>query len=103
MQESPAQTAANQALAAAARATAEALIEARANKFALRPSLLDVIEAGLAARSPRKMRARILELIDEELTMPRRYFGFGGEIPLMNLNAAERYAARLIELERVRA
>ncbi len=81
-----------------AKKTVEALIDARAGKFAQCPSQLDLIEPKLSALSPRKMRARIIELIDIELSAPRRWVGFGGEIPLMNLNAAERYAARLCQI-----
>ena len=81
-----------------ARKTVETIIDARAEKFALQPSQLDIIEPGLSRRTPRKMRARIIELIDAEFCTPKRHFGFGGEIPLMNLSAAERYASRLCKL-----
>ena len=83
-----------------ARKTVEAIIDARAEKFALCPSHLDIIEPGLSHRSPRKMRARIMELIDAEFSTPRRHFAFGGCIPLLNLSGAERYAQRLINISK---
>ena len=85
-----------------ARKTVEAIIDARAEKFALQPSQLDIIEPGLSRRTPRKMRARIIELIDAEFCTPRRHFGFGGCVPLLNLSGAERYAQRLINIQGTR-
>jgi hypothetical protein len=87
------------ALDAQALITVEALIDARAKTFAQFPSQLESIERGLSKLSPRKMRARLVALIDAEFSAPRRHFGLGGCIPLMNLNAGERYAARLVAIQ----
>lgn len=97
--ETPAMRAACAAFEAKVAETVDSLIEARAGKFAQRPILLDVLDPGLSARSPRKMHNRILALIDDELTWPRRHIGFGGEIPILNLNATELYARRLIAID----
>jgi hypothetical protein len=80
----------------------ESLIDARAGKFAARPVLLEEICKGLSKLSPRQMRRTLLSLIDEELYHPNHHFWFGGEIPLIVLDAAFLYAERCCAAERKR-
>lgn len=87
------------ALEAQAAATARIAIEMRARRFAADPELLDMIEPGLSKLRPRQLRNRIGVLIGEQLGTPRRWHGFGGEIPLINLRAAASYSGELIERE----
>jgi hypothetical protein len=86
------------ALETQAEKTVERIVEMRACKFAQRPVLLENIDPGLSGLAPRKMVARVIVLIDGEFSAPRRGMGFGGEIPLLNLNAAYRYAIRLVAI-----
>lgn len=100
---SPAVQAAYDAIEAQAALTARALIEASASNFALHPTLLDNIEPGLSGLSPRRMAARIAKLLADELAAPRRYMGFGGEVPLVNLKGAALYAEVLMQIEGTRS
>ncbi|MGH6836314.1 MAG: hypothetical protein ACREC9_12380 [Methylocella sp.] len=106
---SPTMQAVRAELEARAKATAEAIIEARARDFAMQPAMLDLLEPdrallGLTPLSklpPLRLRSRIEELTAAEIAMPRRFRGFGGEVPLINLKAALRYAQRLVDIEDV--
>jgi hypothetical protein len=93
-----AMSAAVAALETQSEKTVEHIVEMRACKFAQRPALLENIDPGLSGLAPRKMAARVIVLIDGEFAAPRRGMGFGGEIPLLNLNAAYRYAIRLVAI-----
>ncbi len=94
---SPAMDAACSRLVAQAAKTAEALIDARAGKFAQRPKLLNAIEPGLSSLSPRRLFARVDDLLERERETPRTIFG--GEVILINLVAAKRYAEQLLAIE----
>lgn len=76
------------AVAAAARRAAAHLVKAQARRFVRRPLALERLHPGLAAASPPTIIAVAEHLIERERTMPRRWLGFGGEVPLVNLRAA---------------
>ena len=94
---SPAQVKAETALHAQAIRTAIFLIKNRARAYANRPLTLENVIPGLAAAAPETMVAMAKHLIDEETQAPRRWFGFGGEVPLLNAKAVLLYA-RLLRL-----
>lgn len=85
---SPAQASAEIALQAQARRTAVFLVKQRARAYAARPLTLDTVFPGLAAEAPEAMIAMAAHLIETERQAPRRWFGFGGEIPILNAKAA---------------
>jgi hypothetical protein len=74
-------------VAAATRAAAH-LIKVRARHYARRPLALEALYPGLSHASPAKMIAIASHLIERESATPRRWFGFGGEINLVNAKAA---------------
>ena len=80
----------------------EAQIERRVAAYRARPSELDMIEPGLSNRSPADLAARIVALLNGETAAPRRWFGFGGEVTTINLQAALRYAGQAATKEIVR-
>ena len=86
---SPARDAAYAALATQARKTAVREIKWRARVYALRPRELDAICEGLFSASPKKL-VGFLATITRYST--NRNFGFGGEIPAINLRGAMVYA-----------
>lgn len=88
-----------EAIELAAKHAAEYAIRLRAHQFALEPHLLENLAAGLSKQTPKKMRASILSFIDEEVVTPHRNFGFGGEIPLINLHGALQYADQCCDIE----
>ena len=100
---SPAMETVEASFAEAAKAAVEHAISARSRAFARDPRSLDILDhrpgKRLSQLPPRKMRARIEELIADEFIMPRRWFGFGGEVPLIVLNGARRYADHLIAID----
>jgi hypothetical protein len=76
------------AIEAEARATATAAIKMRARAYALSPRDLDAITPGLSRAGP-KVLVIALNAYRTEL---RRWFGFGGAIPVINLRGAMLYA-----------
>ena len=75
------------ALRAQARRTAVFLIKDRARAYARRPMTLETISPGLAAAAPDTMVAVAKHLIETARQAPRRWFGFGGEVPILNAKA----------------
>ena len=90
---------AHEAIEIAAKQSVEYAIQLRAHQFSLAPNLLENLAAGLSKQPPRKMRASLIAFIDEEMMHPRRNFGFGGEVPLINLHGALRYAQTCCAIE----
>ena len=75
-------------LAAAARRAACHLVKTRARDYARRPMMLEALHPGLSAASPRTLVAIAGHLVEREARSPRRWFGFGGEVNLVNARAA---------------
>ncbi|HUB65772.1 MAG TPA: hypothetical protein VL996_15215 [Methylocella sp.] len=97
---SPAQFHAEAAFRAQALRTVIHLVKHRARAYAKRPMSLEMVAPGLAAAAPETMAAVAKQLIEKETMAPRRWFGFGGEVPILNAKAvlllarARRRAAR---------
>ena len=72
----------------AARRTACHLIKIRARHYAKRPRTLDVLHPGLSMAAPATLVAIAEHLVEREARSPRRWFGFGGEVNLVNARAA---------------
>ena len=88
--QSKARDAASAALAAQAQRTARREIKDRARAYALRPRELDAIMPKLSGvRSP-----HVLVIVLEGIHRPPdwRFFGFGGEVPALNVRGALLYA-----------
>ncbi|MGQ0446193.1 MAG: hypothetical protein ACT4O2_13975 [Beijerinckiaceae bacterium] len=75
------------ALRAQAKRTALVLIKDRARAYAKRPMSLENVSPGLSAEAPETIIAIAKHLIALERNSPRRWFGFGGEVPLLNAKA----------------
>jgi hypothetical protein len=75
------------ALRAQATRTAVHLIKDRARTYAKRPMTLETAFAGLSAATPETMIAVGRHLIEMERQTPCRWFGFGGEVPIINAKA----------------
>jgi hypothetical protein len=75
------------ALRAQARQTAAGLIKYRARAYARRPMALESVCSGLSAATPEVVIAVAKQLIAAEREAPRRWFGFGGEVPVLNAKA----------------
>jgi hypothetical protein len=91
--DTPVMNAAHAAVKAEADATARAVIKIRARLYALHPSELDAVEIGLSSFTPRQLVDRLRQ-IERDPTL-RRWYGFGGEIPAINLRGAMLYARYL--------
>jgi hypothetical protein len=86
---STAREAAYAALRTQAQRTARREIKDRARAYALRPRELDAIVSNLSAHQPKQM-VQVLESI--RFPSNWRWFGFGGEIPAINMRGAMLYA-----------
>jgi hypothetical protein len=75
------------ALRAQATRTAVDLIKDRARAYAKRPMSLENVFPGLSAAAPDAAIAVAKHLIALESNAPRRWFGFGGEVPILNAKA----------------
>jgi hypothetical protein len=75
------------ALRAQATRTAVDLIKDLARAYAERPRTLENVFPGLSAAAPETIIAVAKHLIAAERNAPRRWFGFGGEIPILNAKA----------------
>ena len=75
-------------LAAAARRSIAHTLKARARHFRRRPQDLDVLFSGLGRASPETLIAVAEHLVEREAFSPRRWFGLGGEVTLLNARAA---------------
>jgi hypothetical protein len=90
-----AQANAELALRAQAKRTAVFLIKHRARAYAQRPMTLETVFPGLSAAAPDTMAAVAKHLIETETQTPRRWFGFGGEVPILNARAVLLFARAL--------
>lgn len=63
-------------------------IKGRARLYAKRPAALEPLYPGLSCAPPRTLIAIAEHLVDRERRSPRRWFGFGGEVSLINAKAA---------------
>jgi hypothetical protein len=75
------------ALRAQATRTAVALIKDRARAYAKRPVTLENVFPGLSAAAPETIIAVTKYLIAAERNAPRRWFGFGGEVTILDAKA----------------
>jgi hypothetical protein len=89
MTHSPAREAAYAALRAQAVRSARDTIKDLVHEYALHPRYLDAIRVGLSDLTPGQL-VRALEHICRPPDW--RWFGFGGEIPALNLRGAMLYA-----------
>jgi hypothetical protein len=89
---SPATAAVHAALEAQARKTARAMIKERARAYALRPRELDAIAEGLFKLFPCDLVTSLSQINAVALIRGTRWFGFGGEVPAINLRGAMLYA-----------
>jgi hypothetical protein len=74
-------------LRAQATRAAVDLIKDRARAYAKRPMTLENVFPGLSAATPETKIAVAKHLIAAERNAPRRWFGFGGEVPILNAKA----------------
>jgi hypothetical protein len=74
-------------------------IKCGARRYALAPSLLETLHSGLSSASPRGLVRRVHLLIADEIAIPRRHCGFGGDMPLLCLRSAMLYGrwSRVVE------
>jgi hypothetical protein len=75
------------AIRAQARRSAAHMLKRRARDFAKRPFDLENLYPGLAAASPNLMIAIAEHLLTMEAHAPQRWFGFGGEVKMLNAKA----------------
>jgi hypothetical protein len=75
------------AIRAQARRSAAHMLKRRARDFARRPFDLENLYPGLAAASPKLMIAIAEHLLTMEMQTPQRWFGFGGEVKMLNAKA----------------
>ena len=76
------------AMRCAARSAAAERVKARARVYARRPMALEPLYPGLACASAATPIAVAEHLVERESRSPRRWFGFGGEVSLINARAA---------------
>jgi hypothetical protein len=89
---SPATAAVHAALEAQARKTARTMIKMRARAYALRPRELDAIAEGLFNLFPSDLVTSLSQISAVAFMRGSRSFGFGGEVPAINLRGAALYA-----------
>ncbi len=75
-------------LASAARRSIAHTLKARARRYGRRPQTLDALFPGLGSAPPDTLIAVAAHLVEREMRSPRRWFGFGGEVSLVNARAA---------------
>ena len=73
---------------AAARRAVAHRVKMQARLYARRPMMLEVLHPGLASASTAALVAIGRHLVERERASPRRWFGFGGEVNLLNARAA---------------
>ena len=83
----PARANVEAALRAQATRTVVDLIKDRARDYAKRPITLENVSQGLSAAAPETKIAVANHLIAAERNASRRWFGFGGEVPILNAKA----------------
>ncbi len=72
----------------AARRSVQSLIKTRARHYSRRPGALEALHPGLSMAEPTTLVAIAEHLVERERRSPRRWFGFGGEVGLVNAKAA---------------
>ena len=72
---------------AAARRSVAHTIKARARRYGRQPQALDALFPGLGSARPETLIAVAAHLVEREANSPRRWFGFGGEVSLVNARA----------------
>lgn len=75
------------ALRAQATRTAVDLIKDRARAYAKRPMTLENVFPGHSTAAPETTIAVAKHLIGAERKAPHRWFGFGGEVPILDAKA----------------
>jgi hypothetical protein len=91
------------ALRAQATRTAVDLIKDRARAYAKRPTTLESVFPGLSSAAPETIIGVLKHLIVAERNTPRRWFGLGGEVPILNAKAVLLSARALRRDEQRRA
>lgn len=91
----PAIRVAEEAIARGARVTIVGAVKRRARDFLRRPYELETIAPGLSQVEPAELAAEVETVIRHQVSVRRRWSGFGGETPAINLRAA-RLAARVL-------
>ena len=91
------------AFRAQATRTVAFLVKHRARAYAKHPMMLETISPGLAAAAPETVIAMAKQLIETERQAPRRWFGFGGEVPILNAKAVLLFARARRRVARTRA
>ncbi len=76
------------ALRAQAKRTAVELIKDRARAYAKHRKTLENVHPGLSAAAPETIIGVAKHVIAAEKNAPRRWFGLGGEVPILNAKAA---------------
>jgi hypothetical protein len=99
----PARANVEAALRTQAMRTAVHLIKERARSYAKHPMTLESVFPGLSAGAPGTIIAVAKHLIAAERNAPRRWFGFGGEVPIVNAKAVLLFARALRRAEGRRA
>lgn len=75
-------------MAAAARRGIAHVVKMRARRYRRDPRALDALFSGLGCASAETLVAVAIHLVEREACSPRRWFGFGGEVGLLNARAA---------------
>ena len=75
-------------MAAAAIQATRHLVKSRARAYQRRPATLEALHPGLSFAEPVRLIAIAGYLVERESRSPRRWFGFGGEVSLINARAA---------------
>lgn len=75
-------------MASAARRAASHMVKARARHYRRRPGALEALYPGLSAAPAATLVAVAAYIVERERLSPRRWFGFGGEVGLVNARAA---------------
>jgi hypothetical protein len=83
----PARADVEAALRKQATRTAVDLIKERARTYTKCPMTLENVFPGLSAAAPEAIIAVAKHLIAAERNAPRRWFGFAGELPILNAKA----------------
>jgi hypothetical protein len=98
----PARALVEAALRAQATRTAVELVKDRARAYAKRSRTLENVFPGLSAAVPETIIAVAKHLIVAERNAPCRWFGFGGEVPILNVKAVL-LSARALRRDKRRA
>ena len=78
----------DEAIKSAARRAACHMVKVRARFYGRRPAALDALHSGLSMASATTLVAIAEHLVEREQRSPRRWFGFGGEVALLNARGA---------------